>query len=143
MVKNKTCSEKTDKCHLWNTFYILLKVNSFPLIIIIVEWILHPHFTDEPPGAHQVKSSVQSHTTGEWQGHWEQRSDDSRATSFTYYSMLLLSCLHNEEGWDPSQPRPMGPLNHRLMGSHLQKDFAYHWGNVCWNTALKILIGHG
>lgn len=28
-----------------------------------------PHFTDEAPGAHQVKSSVQSPTTGEWQGH--------------------------------------------------------------------------
>lgn len=135
--EKKTCSEKTQKRHLWNPFHSLLKVNSFPLIIIPVEWILHPtlqmrllgHIEWSP--LCKVPPLVSGRVTR------EQRSEDSKATSFTSYRRLLLSCLHEKEGWDPSQPRPMGPWNHGLMGLHLQKDFAYHWGNIHRNSALK------
>lgn len=37
------------------------------------------------------------------------------------------------------QPRPVGPLNHRLLGLHLQKDFEYPWDTICRNRTLKIL----
>lgn len=59
--ENKPWSEKTHKCHLGNTFYRLLKVNSFPHTIILLEGTLNLIFRRGAWGTSSEVLQAKSH----------------------------------------------------------------------------------